>query len=119
MSLRRPRVIDYLGVEKTSGHLTLIVTDDEDWSDEVLHMELLQEKLDSYLAFVESGEVHVSLKEELGRTVPSDTPVDVRILAKYPASRRGLAFLDDARSRFRQAGVTLEYRVLTWDEDPT
>jgi len=92
--------------------VSLTIVDDLDWSAEQEHLMLLQNKLNAYLAFVESGEVFDRLAEEVGRKVPRSTPVKVSILAKCDVTPRAQAFLEHAVDAFRKTGVTLAHRVV-------
>lgn len=74
MTVAQTGVVDWLGIEKVTGHVSLSVVDDLDWSDEQNHLLLLQEELNTYLAFIESGEVFERLVEEVGRRVPDTSP---------------------------------------------
>jgi len=105
-------IVDWMGIEKSTGHVSLTVVDDLDWSDEQSHLLLLQEKLNTYLAFIESGEVFERLVEEVGRRVPATTPVNVTILAKFDLTPQSQAFLDHATENFGHAGVSLRHRVV-------
>ncbi|WP_407700513.1 DUF6572 domain-containing protein [Steroidobacter gossypii] len=70
MTVAQTGVIDWLGIDNT-GHVCLAVVDDLDWSDEHDHLLILQETLNTHLAFIESGEFFERLVEEL--TVVSRT----------------------------------------------
>jgi hypothetical protein len=112
VSLKRAGVVDWLGIEKGSGHIVLTVVDDLDWSDEGGHLLALQEKLNRYLAFIESGEVFERLAEDVKRAVPHSTPIKVSILAKYPLPEQGKAFLVHAQSKFMDSGYGLFFKVV-------
>lgn len=56
MSVENPNVIDIIHTDKDGGHVTLTVTDHLEWGDGE-HLLKLQDKLNKYLAFVESGEI--------------------------------------------------------------
>jgi hypothetical protein len=112
MSIRKTRVVDSLGIEKGSGDIVLTVIDDEGWTNEHEHLHLLQEKLNSYLAFLESGEVYEQLATELGRTNAKGLPIKVSILAKYPLPAHAQEFLRFAQEMFSGAGFSLTHRVL-------
>lgn len=112
MSIRRTKVVDWLGIEKGTGDLILTVVDDEDWRDEHEHLELLQEKLNTYLAFIESGEVYERLASDLSRSVAKTTPIKVSILAKHVLPPLAAEFLDHAKGMFQAAGFTLIHKVL-------
>jgi hypothetical protein len=106
------RVVDWLGIEKETGHVNLIVVDDLDWSDEQKHLLLLQEKLNAYLAFSESGEVFERLLEETGCRVPTTTPIKVTIIAKFDLTALSRAFLTHVSEVFKGAGFSLVHKVV-------
>jgi len=112
MTVAQTGIVDWMGIEKTTGYISLTVVDDLDWSDEQQHLVLLQEKLNTYLAFIESGEVFERLVEEVGRRVPATTPVKVTILAKFDLMPRSQAFVDHAIDMFSNAGFLLSHQVV-------
>lgn len=112
MTVAQTDIVDWMGLEKGTGHVSLTIVDDLDWSDEENHLLLLQEKLNTYLAFVESGEVFERLVEEVGQQVQETTPVKVTILAKFGPTARAHAFLKHASEAFGGAGFALDHRVV-------
>jgi hypothetical protein len=67
MAVDEPSTIDIMSVDPT-GALVLTISDHLDWSDSLAHERVLQEKLNSYLAFIESGQIlehhpEVSIRE--------------------------------------------------------
>ena len=112
MTVERTSVVDWLGIEKSSGHIVLTVVDDLDWNDKKHHLLALQEKLNTYLAFIENGEVFERLAEEAKKTVERSTPIKVSILAKYPLPDEARNFVDYAKERFRLAGFELLFKVV-------
>lgn len=113
MTVKQTEIVDWLGLEKDTDSIILTIVDDLDWSNETDHLLALQEKLNTYLAFVESGEVFDRLSDTVGSQVPRDTPIKVSILAKYPPTSRAEAFLDHARGAFEGAGFILVHKVVT------
>lgn len=105
-------VVDWLGIEKLTGAVVLTLVDDEDWVDEQRHLALLQNKLNTYLAFIESGEVIQRVKSDLGRAIPDSTPIKVNILAKYDLPVSANSSLEDARRAFVGAGFALSHKVV-------
>lgn len=118
MTIREPRTIDWLGIEKQTGRITLTVVDDLDWRNEQRHLELLQTKLNTYLAFVESGEVERALLERLGRSVSRDVGVVVEVYAKHEPSEGGLVFLQRVKDAMSAAGLSFSHVVLGPGEEP-
>lgn len=67
---------------------------------------MLQEKLNRYLAFIESGELIEQYPAAVGRSVR----VDVR--CKYAPTNDGERFLRSARTAIEEAGFSLSWGVL-------
>ena len=57
MSVEQTDKIDFIGSDKESNSIILTISDHLDWEDSERHLLLLQEKLNNYLAFCESGEI--------------------------------------------------------------
>lgn len=56
--MEEPGKIDAAGIDRTSGEIVLSLFDAWSWEDERSHLVRLQEKLNNYLTFVETGEVN-------------------------------------------------------------
>jgi hypothetical protein len=57
MSVEQTDVVDIVSIERETGNVILPISDHLDWSDSAAHQRNLQKKLNTYLAFVESGEI--------------------------------------------------------------
>ena len=57
MGVEQTTVIDAIGIDQVSGAVHLTIADALAW--DAAHLRLLQEKLNAYLAFVESGELYL------------------------------------------------------------
>ncbi len=68
MAVDNPDVIDIVSVEQ-SGCVVLTISDHLEWLDSTSHQQLLQLKINRYLAFVESGEILDSYPRAAGRDV--------------------------------------------------
>ena len=81
MSVEQIDRVDLIGVELDSGDVVLTISDHLDWkeSDES-HLLLLQEKINTYLSFVESGEILESYPSA------EDRNVIISVVGKYPLS---------------------------------
>src|SRR6185436_346209 len=68
VAVEKPDVIDAVGIDKTTGDVVLTIADYLDWdSSETQHLEMLQQKLNAYLRFIESGELIESCPDAAGR----------------------------------------------------
>jgi hypothetical protein len=113
MALEETRVIDRVAVEADTGHVVLTVVDEMDWNDDQRHLLALQQKLNTYLSFVERGEVFRRLARERGRYLPRTTLVKIGIVALHPFPAYAMAFLEYARHVFEGSGLALSCEVET------
>jgi len=99
MSVEETSVIDIIGIDQT-GQVVLTISDHLDWSDTIAHQKVLQEKLNRYLAFVESGEIIESYPDARNRTVA------FRVVFKFPPDASGRSFLNKVEAVIESAGFT-------------
>jgi|HubBroStandDraft_2_1064218.scaffolds.fasta_scaffold389007_1 hypothetical protein len=78
--------IDIIGIDP-SGQVALTISDHHDWLQSSSHLLMLQEKINRYLAFVESGEILTSYPKARGRQVV------IRIVFKYEPDEIALQIL--------------------------
>ena len=68
MTIEQTDAVDFLTLENETGVALLTVSDHLDWSEnETCHLVLLQDKLNAYLRFIESGEIARKFPESIGR----------------------------------------------------
>ena len=105
MAIDELNKIDIIGVENATGIVKLTISDHLDWLDELGHLKLLQEKINAYLLFVESGEIFKKYPEAIGRAVT------IEVVMKYPPSENFVIFFDTASRVVNEAGFGLTYEV--------
>ena len=106
MTVAETSTVDAILRDRT--RIELVIVDHLPWDEDArVHMYLLQEKINKYLAYVESGEFLRSYPDDAG------IPVSIRIIGKYPVSSGGLEFLAKVRAITEAAGFALvvEMRV--------
>jgi hypothetical protein len=106
MSILETKVVDICAVPKAEpDKVILVIADHLGWekAEEGEHLLMLQEKINTYLAFYESKEVFESLPSAQGKA-----PV-IRIIGKYPLSNEAETFIDRATPVLRDAGIELEF----------
>ena len=94
MSIEKADTVDFIGVEKKSGQIALAISDHLDWNDEKAHLLKLQDKINTYLSFIESGEVYDAYPQAI------DKSFVIKVYGKY-------ALTDAAKRFYRKAGATL------------
>lgn len=107
MSIDQTKVIDLLGSKEGSNTLDLFITDHLSWDDQTTneHIYKLQEKLNSYLAALEGGEIEQKYPEHKGKTVV------ITVVGKHPLSERANEFYDKASAIVSGAGFKLVFKL--------
>ena len=103
MSIEDKDKIDIVARGK-DGSVRLVVTDHLPWGDDA-HLFQLQEKLNSYVAYIETGQVC-----ELDG-VTEATPVSVEVVCKFEPDETGKDFFFRAGEVMAKAGIPLRHRT--------
>ena len=105
MSIEQADVVDAIGIDTVTDEVVLTVTDHLDWLDLENHIFLIQEKLNAYLSFVESGEISESYPKANGRKIRVD------LIGKYEIVREAEPYIEQMREVMKGAGVALRTRL--------
>ena len=109
MSIEDTNVVDAIGVETATGDVVLTIADHLDWEDEGGHLLLLQEKLNAYLRFIESGEMNQTYPEAENRRVV------INVIGRYPLSEHAMKVFDQAIATLNSAGIGLRSELFEGD----
>ena len=112
MSLEDTNVIDFMGINPGDGTVVLTLTDAWDWSYPEEHLQLLQDKLNSYIRFIESGELLDKYPEAAGRVAV------VSIEFRCSPIESAVDFLATARGTMDEAGIPMHYTVAESGQQP-
>lgn len=104
MSIEDTDVIDIISTEKSSGVVVVSTTDHLEWGD-MEHLMKIQEKINSYLAFIESGEIYASYPKADGKKI------GIEIIFKNAPDDQGVSFLNKCSEFVQNAGFRFEYKV--------
>lgn len=107
MSVLQVNQIDFIGLDEISNAVVLTISDHLPWDENESHLLLLQEKLNCYIAFCESGEILESYPQSKGRDLI------IEIISEHPLNQMGRNFLDKVRLIIEGAGIGLRYRHFT------
>jgi hypothetical protein len=105
MSVDQRKTVDFIGTRKADGHVILTISDHLPFDGDEARLVRLQDKLNDYLACIESGEIYEiypAAKEAL---------IEIVIVFKHPPDDRGVAFLRHAQQITAEAGVGLSYEI--------
>ena len=103
MSIEDYQIIDLIGIDKDSNECVLTISDHLDW-EESNHMLLLQEKLNNYLAFIESGEIV--------DTYPDSKDKNIRIDLVLKHATKDYNLIDKIKLQLEKLGFRFRVEVL-------
>jgi hypothetical protein len=107
MSIDQTDAIDFATIDKASGDLWLTISDHLSWEEnEDNHLFLLQNKLNAYLRFIESGEVFKKVPDAKGRSVV------INLVGKFPLSQKADSFFEKARAAIGDSGFRLQFSLM-------
>lgn len=93
-----------IGTDPETGEVVLSITDHLQWGSNE-HLFLLQEKLNTYLAFIEGGEMLDAYPSA------TDRPVRIDVVCKFRPDGAAESFLHRAREIIEEAGLSFRYEV--------
>ncbi|MCX7113282.1 MAG: hypothetical protein NTX45_24855 [Proteobacteria bacterium] len=97
--------VDAIGIDKETGVVILKIFDHLIWDDEQKHLYLLQEKINSYLRFMESEDVLDAYPDARNRKL------NISISFKEKPTANGIKFLDTVSKIVADAGFSLTYSI--------
>ena len=102
MSVEDQSIIDAIGIDQ-NGQVVLTISDHLEWDGE--HLFLLQEKINTYLAFIESGEILESYPGSKGKAIK------INVVCKYEPSGEASNFLSQCEAAISKAGFQFGHKV--------
>jgi hypothetical protein len=106
MSVAEAGVIDMWGIpDWDKSKIELVITDHLGWDaqEEMEHLLVLQEKINTYISFIESGEINEAIPAAVGKT-----PI-IRVVGMYELSQQAVAFVDRVTEILRNADIEFEF----------
>lgn len=103
MSVEQRLIVDAVGTSMDDGHIVLTIADHLPFDGDSARLRPLQDKLNDYLDFIETGEIHEAYPAAVGQHIE----ISIRFL--HCPDDTGRAFLATAECLIREAGVTLTY----------
>lgn len=107
MTIEQTNVVDFVSICTRKNEVVLTISDHLEWDEENEHILLLQEKLNRYLTFIESGELLRSFPSAIGKSIVID------VVCKYPLNAIATEFFKRGVSLFQKAGFRLTYQIIT------
>jgi hypothetical protein len=107
MSILESNRIDIVASRPDSNVVMLMITDTLGWSDLETHARLRRDKINSYLAFLESGQLQ-RLKEP---RIPEKPEIRISLATAQRPTPKAEEFLAEVRSFLLGLGIDFEWRV--------
>ena len=86
------------------GSAILTITDHLEWDDDNERLLILQEKINSYLGAIETGELFTKYPKAEGKDII------IRVIALNEPNKEGYTFLDQVKSILNSAGYGFEFK---------
>ena len=106
MTVENPNVVDFISTDTETGDIVLTVADHLPWDEDHEHLLTLQEKLNRYLAFIESGEILEAYPASAGHRVR------IVIMHRKALTSAAIRFLESAKAIVEDAGFGLTWQHL-------
>jgi len=103
MSVTDTNVVDTIGTMPDKDLVVLSISDHLEWGEQSgEHLLMIQNKINTYLRFIESGEIYTAFPSSKGKAVA------VRVYFKYEPDEMGRQFVSRAEEVLRGAGIELQ-----------
>lgn len=66
MSIMESNKIDAIAVDKENNRVVLMIADHLDWEYEGIHLKMIQDKVNAYISFIESGQIYEAYPKAKG-----------------------------------------------------
>jgi hypothetical protein len=107
MSIDQANVVDLIATSPDDRKVILLISDHLEWTgdhkSDMEHMYQLQQKVNTYLEFLESGDIYRKYPTAAGKSI------SIRISAKYPMNKEGAEFFEKVRSIVVKYGYDMEF----------
>lgn len=106
MSVLDSKTIDSMAVTNDYKGIILLISDHLDWKNEYQHLKILQNKINEYISFLQSGqykEVYSNYEFEYG-------VIEVHFLNKITKNTKN--FLQIVQNQTIKLGITIQYSVV-------
>jgi len=106
MSIEQTNIVDAIGTDHDANEVVLTIADHLPWSGEDKeHLYLLQEKINTYLAFIEGGEIYHSYPSAKAKQFV------IEVVFQFSPNDSWQWFLSRIEPIVSNAGIALRHRV--------
>ncbi|MCG8332078.1 MAG: hypothetical protein MI974_30610 [Chitinophagales bacterium] len=106
MSILDSRKVDFIGIEVGSNDVILTISDHLDWKNSEFHLEKLQNKINNYIKFYESGQIYEDYPNAKGKNII------IALTLAEPLNEEGTDFCVEAKQILNGMGLDLRIEVI-------
>lgn len=107
MSISDANTVDMIGTVVEENKVVLSISDHLAWDEQTgEHLVLLQEKINTYLRFIESGEIYMSFPSANGKSLA------IRVYFQHEPNQMAQNFIAKAEAVLREIGIELQTRII-------
>lgn len=92
--------VDMMGFTKEGTCFNMVISDDLDWEEELVHLWILQDKINAYLALLQDAEWRA-------KKVQDAQYVEILVFFLYDLTEKAEKFLQTAQDQLGQHGVKI------------
>jgi hypothetical protein len=111
MSVEDKNVVDAIGTERDSGNIILTISDQLEWEGQE-HLLILQNKINTYFRFIESGEIFESYPQAKGQKLV------ISVVCLHEPDEEAIVFLDRAKEVAKSARIGFRYKQSHFNSPP-
>ncbi len=106
MTIQQSDVVDFVAFRQEDENVFLLIVDHLDWDEEEgEHLWLLQEKLNTYLTFIEGGQLVEDFPSVVGKAVT------IKVKGIYPLSEQAEKFFNLSQKKAAEVGAKLCFEL--------
>jgi len=96
-------IIDLVAFDEIHKVVNLIILDDQNWETPKEHIDMIQEKILSYVAFIENG----TFKKKYPSV--SDLDTIIKVVFEHKPTEEGIKFIEQVKTVLEDTGYQLEF----------
>ena len=107
MSVMESRQVDGIATTEGNKTLVLLITDHLDWNDEYNHLIILQDKINSYIEFIELGQFR-DIEQYKGLNIKKFV---IEISFKNEPTEKCLKFISSVNNQLNKLNIIVNYNA--------
>ena len=108
MAIDNDNIIDFIGIDEENNEVILTISDHLDWELKMDHLLKLQAKVNAYIDFIDSGEIHKEYTNSIGRNIV----IEIRGKYDLPKDSDVNEFCNKLESVLKEVNITIRFKKL-------